>query len=137
MNRHTKKAPGSTLLVVDDEPGILQSVALFLELEGFRVLQASNGRQALDQLAKEHCDLVITDLSMPHIDGTQLIQEMHANPAWADIPIVLSSAALPPDSNVSQMADVFLCRPFAISRLIEVVKLLLERCHYYEAHKGV
>ncbi|MEX0732664.1 MAG: response regulator [Aquisalimonadaceae bacterium] len=127
MTSSDKIRPGPNLLLVDDEPGILDALTLFLQLEGFRVVQASNGRQALDQLESQRFDLVITDLMMPYMDGAQLIGMMRETPTWANIPIVLSSAALPRDSDLPQRADAFLCRPFGVCRLIEVIKLLMER----------
>lgn len=129
MSGKKVKKPAVTILVVDDEPGILQGISRFLEMEGFRVLQATNGLRALDQLSQTRCDLVITDLMMPYMDGERLIRRIRSNPAWSDMPVVLTSTALPPDSSAHQLSDVFLCRPFEVKRLIGVVNLLLERRH--------
>jgi len=127
MKGFGRRSSRPTILIVDDEPGIMEGVTMFLEMDGFRVLQASNGEQGLELLRREPCDLVMTDLMMPRMDGIRMIEKIRAMPGLADIPVILSSAALPPDSDLPDQADVFLCRPFSITRLLEIIGLLLEQ----------
>jgi len=116
-----------TILLVDDEPGMLESIARFLEIEGLRVLAASNGAQAWQTLSENRCNLLFTDLSLPYMDGDELIRKVRSDPSYGDMDIILSSATPPPETGVLQLADVFLHRPFGITRLLEVIRLLLER----------
>lgn len=122
-----KKHP--TILLVDNEPGMLDSVSMLLDAAGFRVLAATTGQQALAQLAHSRCDIVVADLMLPFMKGDELIRRIRADPRHANIPIVLSGATLPPQSDAHQLADIFLHRPFGIDRLIEVIRLLME--HHY------
>lgn len=127
MNRRNRGNTGASVLVVDDEPGVLEGITLLLELEGFRVAQASDGRQALDRLSQTPCDLVVTDLMMPDMDGAELIDAIRERDDWKGIPIILTSTALAPGSGIPGKADAFLHRPFEIGRLVGIINLLLER----------
>lgn len=80
------------VLVVDNHPAILRSIALLLEKEGHQVLTAENGLLALDILKKEAPDIIITDLIMPNIDGAALCQVIRSMPQFKEVPIVILSA---------------------------------------------
>jgi signal transduction histidine kinase/CheY-like chemotaxis protein len=89
--------PVKTVLVVDDEPDALQLFGRMLEAAGrdYRVLRASNGREALDLLRWQRPDVVLLDLVMPEMDGYQLLDAMSRESALRDIPVVLISARDP------------------------------------------
>ena len=74
------------VLVVDNHPAILRSIARLLEKEGHQVLTAENGLLALDILKKEIPDVIITDLIMPNIDGATLCQVIRSMPQFKEIP---------------------------------------------------
>lgn len=118
------KAPPHVLLV-EDEPGTLTTVALLLEMSGFRVTQASNGERALQQLSRERPDIVLTDFMMPHVNGLELIQAMRAQPALAAIPVILTSAALPADIEPSKVAQGFITKPYRIEAVIQLIESIL------------
>lgn len=118
------KAPPHVLLV-EDEPGTLTTVALLLEMSGFRVTQASNGERALQQLARERPDIVLTDFMMPHVNGLELIKAMRAQPALAAVPVILTSAALPADIEPSKVAQGFITKPYRIEAVIELIESIL------------
>lgn len=116
-----------TILLVEDEFGIAGVLTLLLEDEGYRVLSAANGRQALSRLAETTPDLVITDFMMPLLDGAALGQALRANPASADIPIIMMSAV--PEAAVRNRFDgytVYLRKPFPIPAFFHVVADLLK-----------
>ena len=81
------------ILIVEDEFELSSTLSMLLELHGFETLMASNGRQALDILANRLPDLVLSDCMMPVMDGIALSRTLRTNPATAQIPIVLMSAA--------------------------------------------
>ena len=81
--------PG-TILVVDDEPQILQTVAGILADEGFEVLTAPDGETALKLVAEETPDLVLLDIALPGKDGLEVLQELKAR--YATLPVVMISA---------------------------------------------
>lgn len=113
------------ILLVDDEPSILFTLAILLEEEGYRVGSAEHGREALDYLAEELPDLIITDHMMPYLTGVELIQAVRAQPAYASIPILFMSAALPPGINPREIADAFLQKPADLEELLSVIKQLI------------
>lgn len=111
-----------TILLVEDEFGIAGVLTLLLEDEGYRVLAAANGRQALDHLAETRPDLVVTDFMMPLMDGATLGAAMRADPAYRDIPIIMMSAV--PEAALRQRFDgytAFLRKPFAIPVFFELI----------------
>lgn len=81
------------ILVVDDEFDILTTWRLVLEMEGYEVTTASNGRVALDAANIHAPDLVITDWMMPHMDGVELIGHLAASDTLGEVPVILMSAA--------------------------------------------
>ena len=91
-----------TALVVDDSMLIRHTVCRFLEERGYTVESATNGADALQKLQSFHPDILITDMMMPKMDGTQLITELKKNPDLARVPVIVlagkqSAAGLPPE----------------------------------------
>lgn len=115
-----------TILIVDDEFGVVDVLVKALEDEGYRAVVAANGKHALDRLADNKVDLVISDFMMPILDGANLGKAMKANPSYADIPFVMTSAL--PESAVARRFNqysVFLRKPFLASALLDVIRSLL------------
>ncbi|WP_375769018.1 response regulator [Archangium gephyra] len=114
-----------TLLVVDDEVGITEALNDLLSEEGFHVLVAGNGREALARMAEQRPDLILLDYMMPVMDGRELLLALQAGTAHRDIPVLMMSAvprtSLPPDCQPGH----FLRKPFTIDRLLaEVIRLV-------------
>lgn len=80
------------ILVVDDTPSNIQSLAATLKPAGYQVLVATNGQQALDVMARVRPDLVLLDIMMPEMDGFEACARIKANPAWRDIPVIFLTA---------------------------------------------
>lgn len=80
-----------TLLIIDDEPSILESLSLFFMDEGYQVLTAANGEEGLELFFKNQVDVVITDLRMPAVDGLEVMSRIHSHDP--DIPMVVVSGA--------------------------------------------
>ena len=119
MNSTTLAASRDQLvLLVEDEPGLQEAIALALEIEGFDVVRASNGREALVHLATSQPDLIVTDYMMPSMNGAEMINEIRSDGALARVPILLISASLPKYVD-KKIADAFLPKP------IKIVKVLL------------
>lgn len=85
----TKTAAAKNIMIVDDEETIRQLIALILRTEGHTVVEAVHGRDALDKMAGETIDMVITDLRMPQMDGIMLAKELRSRPYSYAIPIVM------------------------------------------------
>ena len=78
-----------TALVVDDSMLIRHTVCRFLEQRGFSVESATNGQEALDTLKRIHPDIIVTDMQMPKMSGSELITALKQQPATASIPVVI------------------------------------------------
>ena len=82
------------ILVVDDEIDVVEVVEMLLELEGYKVLKAYDGKEALEAVEKEIPDLVILDIMMPEIDGVEVCRRFRANEKLNNVPIVMFSAKI-------------------------------------------
>jgi CheY-like chemotaxis protein len=110
-----------TILVVDDEPAIRETLAALLEDEGYAVEQATDGLDAFDAIENDAVDLVISDVRMPYLDGPTLVQCLRRG--GHAVPVVLMSAAAVP----ADLPDVhFLRKPFAPERLYRIVASALQ-----------
>lgn len=107
-----------TALVVDDSMLIRHTVCRFLEERGFNVESASNGQEALDALERVHPDLIITDMQMPRMTGTELITALKSQAATANIPIVVVACRQSGFADTEKRAD------FAIYKDIDITDQL-------------
>lgn len=117
--------PQRVILVVEDEPGIRGALELLLGLEGFTVVTASNGVQALEVLSRVDCDLIITDHMMPLMDGPMFLGRLRADERLRRVPALMISAVSRPPEPVQALADGFVAKPFEIPELLVVVRRLL------------
>ncbi len=118
-----------TVLIVDDVPANRAMLASLLGGLGFDILQASNGQESLDTMYRQRPDLVITDVSMPVMDGLEATRCMRADPALADVPVIVVSATFLAQDTVSAVkagADVFLTKPIDQSRLLNAIATQLK-----------
>jgi CheY-like chemotaxis protein len=118
----------ATVLVVDDEFGIGEILEAILGDEGHQVVLAMNGRQALEKLASEPVDLVISDYMMPIMDGASLYKALRQNPQLDGCAFVFMSS-LPEASVVDGLNgyDGFLRKPFRIPAVIATVEQALKK----------
>jgi CheY-like chemotaxis protein len=117
-----------TVLVVDDEFGTVEVLVAALEDAGYRVLTAANGRRALERIEENKPDLVVSDFMMPLMDGAALVQAMHSNPEYRDIPVIMMSAA--PEAALRKHLDgyaAFLRKPFRLQALLELISAIFAR----------
>ena len=119
-----------TILIVENEISNRILIEKVLSTRGYRCLSASNGREALDLLDREVVDLILTDLSMPVLDGYRTIQLIRARPGISKVPIVAVTAYALNDENEAAMqigCNEYLTKPFKPRQLLEVVDRLLPR----------
>lgn len=118
------------ILVVDDEPALLQHIGLALETEGYRVLTARDGVEALQVLQVQPIDLILADVAMPNMNGYQLYERICENPQWAMIPFILLSArTMDTDVRYGKElgVDDYLTKPIRSADLLAVVRGKLRR----------
>ncbi len=113
---------GRTILVADDEPGIAELVADALAGEGYAVIVAHDGVEALAILGRREADLLLTDHLMPRMTGLALVAHLHRHPALA-VPAILMSAVTP--LPLPPPPTAFLPKPFDLDALIDLVAAML------------
>jgi len=121
-----KSNMSDTILIVDDEFGILEVVEFILSDAGFKVVSALNGQDALAKLEETIPDLVIVDFMMPILDGAGVIKAMRADARFCPIPVILTSAL--PEHTIKERCQgyqAFLRKPYKTERLMEEVSRLL------------
>jgi len=119
---------GKMILVVDDSPTVRKFVTVSLEMQGFSVISASDGMDALEKLPTRKFDLVITDLNMPNMDGFDLIRSLRESPDFKELPvIILTSLADQGNREVGSKLGVssYVVKPFSLEKIqYEVAKYL-------------
>ena len=117
----------STILLVDDEESIQKLLAYPLEREGYRVLQARDGEEALTRFASERVDLVVLDIMLPKLDGLEVCKRLRAE---SEVPIIMLTAR---DDELDKVlglelgADDYITKPFSIREFRSRVRALLRR----------
>lgn len=118
------------LLVVDDDPGLLLAVSETLRAEGYEVVTARRGSEALVRIAESLPDLIISDIRMPGMDGYALVRNLRSAPRTRLVPIVFLTAK---DETADRIAgfrtgvDAYLTKPFESEELTAVVSSILDR----------
>ena len=117
----------SRVLVVDDEPQILRALGINLRARGYEVDLAPDGERALDVAARHHPDVVILDLGLPDIDGTEVIDGIRG---WSSVPIIVLSARDQERQKVAALdagADDYVTKPFGMDELLARLRAALRR----------
>ena len=113
----------ATILIADDEDYIVDLVAILFEEEGYRVLRARDGGEALALAERERPDLVVSDVMMPHLTGLELARRLRERQNGYGPPIILCSAVPPPRDLPER--TTYLPKPFDIDQLSNLVAELL------------
>jgi DNA-binding response OmpR family regulator len=118
------------ILVVDDERDLVDLLQYNLQKAGYRVSTAKNGRAALDSAFKDQPDLVVLDVMLPELTGTEVASRLRTNPATAEVPILMLTAK---GEEVDQIvgltvgADDYVTKPFSMKVLLARIEALLRR----------
>ncbi len=118
----------SKIMTVDDSASVRQMVSFTLKKEGFEVIQAVDGKDALNKINSSSVSLVITDLNMPNMDGIGLIKKIRAMPKFKFTPIIMlttESQAGKKDEGKKAGATGWIVKPFKPAQLIKVVKKVI------------
>ncbi len=115
------------VLVVDDEPRIIRFVSINLEMEGFRVIHASDGLEALDQVREKMPDLVLLDVMMPAMDGFETLRMIRE---VSNVPVIMLTVRNSEEDKVQGLdlgADDYITKPFSPRELVSRVRAVLRR----------
>lgn len=108
------------ILVVDDEPSIVDTLREILTWEGYEVSAAAEGKEALELLTTTTPDIILIDYMLPWLDGVQVLTQMRRLPGCADIPAILMSAVAEPPAR-SHLWVAFLKKPFNVQSLLDAL----------------
>ena len=129
-----------TILVVDDEPRIVQIARDYLERAGFRVLSAGDGSRALSLARAERPNLIVLDLMLPGMDGLDVTRVLRHDPLLLEIPIIMLTARVEEADKLVGLelgADDYLTKPFSPRELVARVRAVLRRTEKPEASATV
>ncbi|MDM8521854.1 response regulator [Desulfococcaceae bacterium HSG8] len=117
------------VLIVDDEPNIVVPLQFLMEQNGYDVMVAESGEQAMDIVPEFRPDLILLDIMLPVLDGFGVCQMVRENPDWQDTKIILITAMGRDEVNITKGlalgADAYITKPFSNSEVVEKVKELL------------
>ncbi|MFO7847615.1 MAG: response regulator transcription factor [Balneolaceae bacterium] len=119
-----------TILVVDDEQDLLDLIEYNLKKEGFQVLKAENGIEALEVAREQNPDLVLLDIMMPKMDGLEVCEKMRSDSELRHIPIIFLTARGDEKTEVEGLdlgADDYVTKPISTTKLISRIKAVLRR----------
>ena len=125
------------VLVVDDEPALARALTINLRAHGWDVVTAADGRSALRAAATEHPDVVLLDLGLPDLDGTEVIAGLRG---WSPVPIVVLSARQHGEDKVEALdlgADDYVTKPFAMNELMARLRAAVRRGAVVESGPAV
>ncbi|MBM4308319.1 MAG: response regulator [Deltaproteobacteria bacterium] len=117
------------ILVVDDEVDLVETIRFALELEGYDVLVAYNGEEALNQARKENPDLILLDLMLPKLDGYKVCRLLKFDERYKHIPILMLTAKTQEKDRATGMetgANEYITKPFEMDGLMKKVKNYLK-----------
>lgn len=121
---------GATVLLVEDTEDNRQMMGRLLEMSGFRVVEATNGREAVEVAARENPKIILMDLSLPFIDGLAATRRIRDLPGLNKVPIVAVSAHDTADFHHEALAagcDAYLTKPIDFSELEEVMRRMIAK----------
>ncbi len=119
----------ATILIADDEPNILLSLEFLMQREGFRVLVARDGQQALDAILAHRPDLVLLDVMMPLKNGFDVLQAVREREDFAALKVLMLTAKgreIDMAKGLALGANAYMTKPFSTRELVEKVRSLLE-----------
>ncbi|HDY86599.1 MAG TPA: response regulator [bacterium] len=122
--RSKKQATTAKVLIVDDEPDIVNIIKCHLECCKCEVVTAANGKEGLEKAAKEKPDLILLDVNMPTMNGLQMLERLREDPNLKDIPVIMVTVVCEPQNiavaSSYSVAD-YISKPFELNELAEKV----------------
>lgn len=115
----------ATIIVIEDEAQIRRFLRTTLAAEGYKVIEAENGKQGLNEAATRKPDLIILDLGLPDMDGVEVMKALRA---WSSVPVIILSARSQESDKISALdagADDYLVKPFGVGELLARIRVAL------------
>lgn len=135
MNHEQIEDAPLTVLVIEDHPDQRELLAIVLQREGYRVITAANGLEALEKLESENVQIALSDIMMPKMDGFELIKRIRTSPTLKSIYLILITARIQEGDRVRGLdlgADDYITKPFSFSELLARVRVGSRVVHYQQ-----
>jgi len=126
----------STIMVVDDNPDIVEILCNILEEKGFNVRCAYNGKEVFAGLKEQKPDLILLDIMMPQMDGLEVLYRLKGNPSTSSIPVILVTSKVQYEDILGGYktgADYYITKPFTEIQLLTGINLFLSGNQYHSA----
>jgi len=120
----------TTIMVIDDQPDILDIVKAILERSGYVVQVADSGMEAFSLMEEKKPDLIILDIMMPQMDGLKVLQQLKGNADYSSIPVILLTVKVQHEDVLKGYklgADYYITKPFNSSQLIVGINFILSK----------
>ncbi len=124
----TDEGTGRKVLVIDDEPGIIEIIETNLEGDGFEVISASNGKEGLEKIKNEAPELVVLDVMMPEMDGWEVLRSIEQDPNTAGLPVIMLTAKAADEDYIHGLEEgavEYITKPFLPLELANRIKITL------------
>ena len=124
-----QKLPKTKILVVDDEPNIVQTLQDRLEMNEYEVVTAGNGREGLEKFEQEQPDVILLDVIMPIMDGHEMLEMLRKRPRGQDVSVIMLTARSQTQDIARANAcgiDDYIVKPFDLSELLEKIESIVE-----------
>ena len=126
----SKRKTGSTVLLVDDEPDLIDTIQCRLQANSFDVITASDGAEGLEKAVKEKPDIILLDTNMPVMNGREMLEQLRKRPDTKDIPVIMCTALCEAQdiaaASACGIAD-YVTKPFDCTELVEKITNALEK----------
>jgi DNA-binding NarL/FixJ family response regulator len=125
-----------TILIAEDDLGTRLSVSDYLEILGYVAVTAENGQKALEMVSQYQPHLIVTDITMPLLDGYEFIRQVRRQPAFRLLPVIFLTARTNTEERIRGYqlgCDAYLPKPFELAELGAVIRNLLERAQMIES----
>ena len=123
------------ILVVEDDPAVRNLITTTLETQGYQFHTAQNGGQAIMEAVSGNPDVILLDLGLPDMDGTEIIKKVRS---WSQVPIIVISARGEAKDKIEALdlgADDYLTKPFLVEELLARLRVALRRLQYQNAEQ--
>ncbi len=117
------------ILVVDDEPDVVKTLSKALRRQGFDVVSAADGEQALERVKDSHPDLVILDIQMPKLDGIEVLQRIKGDSQTMALPVIMLTARAGDEDMLKGYkygANYYIPKPFKIADVLDGIKMMFQ-----------
>jgi len=118
------------ILVIDDEPDVVMTLAMRLKVNGYEIISAADGEEGLEKAKSGNPDLIICDWVLPKLDGCEVCKRLKQDPAYSKIPIILCTAkAEEKDKDLAKEsgAEAYVTKPYDAKNLLSIMRDLIEK----------